>query len=211
VDPPTNRQRKSYKYAFIAIGFVSVGITGFQQVKHGRSEAALERKIDYLTKATGDVQQQTKTPPTVNVTVPPPIVQIISPPAPSAKTQKIPPPAPPSNIRLSTGPTAFLELADKLGKAHVRGLDLLERAREAEPESLKKEFLEWAGGILNALNETRCWASAYIMNSDVGLTLGPISEKVPEQNREIYYNIRFREYRLEQLMSKLQAAPNACP
>jgi hypothetical protein len=163
-----------------------------------------------LGKATADVQQQTKVPPTVNVTVPPPIVQIIPVPAP-APTQKpvAPPPSSPFNIRLV--PSPFEVLAKRLGEAHVRGLDLLDRASRMDAPSLEKEFREWADGILSALTETKCWATAYIMNSDVGLPLPPVSEKVPEVNRVLYHNIRFRIYRLDQLLPKLQASPNTCP
>jgi hypothetical protein len=69
---------------------------------------------------------------------------------------------------------------------------------------------QWATDVLCAFNLAGCWASASIFNNETG-RLPPSDGAIPEAHRALFYRIRARVVRLEQLMEKLQKTPSSCP
>jgi hypothetical protein len=71
------RQHRFYKWGFISVGLVGIGITVAQGYMNLRASNALNASIERLEKGVTSVEQQTKEPPAITVNVPP--IQVVAP------------------------------------------------------------------------------------------------------------------------------------
>ena len=73
------------------------------------------------------------------------------------------------------------------------------------------DLIKWGQAVIDVLNAHQYLAESLLMNSDVGLPGQPYPPEVQLENRRTCHNFRFRVYRLDQLLPKLEAQLKSDP